>query len=44
MDIHLTTNGTLFHKKNKINDLFDSGIDKLIFQLMLRMIKVLRNL
>ena len=33
MDIHLTTNGTLFHKKNKINDLFDSGIDKLIFSI-----------
>ena len=33
MDIHLTTNGTLFLKKGKINELFESGIDKLIFSL-----------
>ena len=31
MDIHLTTNGTLFFKKRKIDELFNSGIDKLIF-------------
>ena len=33
MDIHLTTNGTLFSKENKIKQLFDSGIDKLIFSI-----------
>ena len=33
MDIHLTTNGTLFLKKGKINELFHSGIDKLIFSI-----------
>tara|TARA_B100001123_G_C15260061_1_gene1006263 strand:- start:300 stop:1262 length:963 start_codon:yes stop_codon:yes gene_type:complete len=33
MDIHLTTNGTLFLKKGKINELFESGIDKLIFSI-----------
>ena len=31
IDIHLTTNGTLFLKQDKIQDLFKSGIDKLIF-------------
>ncbi len=33
LDIHLTTNGTLFLKKGKIEELFNSGIDKLIFSL-----------
>ncbi len=33
MDIHLTTNGTLFLKKNKISEFFESGIDKLIFSI-----------
>ncbi len=33
MDIHLTTNGTLFLKKGKIDKLFNSGIDKLIFSI-----------
>ena len=33
MDIHLTTNGTLFLKKGRIDKLFDSGIDKLIFSI-----------
>ena len=33
MDIHLTTNGTLFFKKRKIDELFNSGIDKLIFSI-----------
>ncbi len=32
-DIHLTTNGTLFMKPGKIEQLFDSGIDKLIFSI-----------
>lgn len=32
-DIQLTTNGTIFMKKNKINQLFESGIDKLIFSI-----------
>ena len=33
LDIHLTTNGTLFLKKGKIEELFNSGIDKLIFSI-----------
>lgn len=33
MDIHLITNGTLFMKEDKIEDLFNSGIDKLIFSI-----------
>lgn len=32
-DIHLTTNGTLFMKTKKMAQLFDSGIDKLIFSI-----------
>ena len=33
LDIHLTTNGTLFSKKGKIDEIINSGIDKLIFSI-----------